>query len=276
MEVANLTASGRWSNLGQRIYTAIILAVVSMILIWWGTTPFLIEIAVFALAASCEAFDMIERKRLRPMRRTGTACILLMVVGAWWGGIAGLAHANLFAVLMLLAVATLRSTQRVSMILDAACTLLCVQYVGWLFSFLVLLRALPSGAGLVTLLIGLITLTDTGAYFIGRAFGRHKLAPALSPKKTIEGSLGGLMLSAWLGFKMCPMFGLPPLHGLALGAGVSLFGQLGDIWESALKREVNLKDAGELLGGHGGVLDRFDSMAFAGPFFYLYWTFMVN
>lgn len=275
MEVAEMAASGRWSNLGQRINTAVILAVVSLFLIWWGNTPFLLEIAVFALAGSCEAFDMIERKKLRPMRRTGTLCTLLMLFGAWLGGLAGLAHATLASVLMLLVVATLRSTQRVSMILDAACTVLCVMYVGWLFSFMILLRSLPSGAGLVTLLIGLITLTDTGAYFIGRAFGRHKLCPALSPKKTIEGSVGGLMLSAWLGYKLCPMFGLPPLHGLALAAGVSLFGQLGDIWESALKREVNLKDAGELLGGHGGVLDRFDSMAFAGPFFYLYWTYFV-
>ncbi|MBX3168481.1 MAG: phosphatidate cytidylyltransferase [Candidatus Eremiobacteraeota bacterium] len=270
-----MAASGRWSNLGQRINTAVILAAVSLFLIWWGNTPFLLEIAVFALAGSCEAFDMVERKKLRPMRRTGTLCTLLMLIGAWLGGLAGLAHATLISVLMLLVVATLRSTRRVSMILDAACTVLCVMYVGWLFSFMILLRSLPSGAGLVTLLIGLITMTDTGAYFIGRAFGRHKLCPALSPKKTIEGSLGGLLLSAWLGYKLCPMFGLPPLHGLTLAAGVSLFGQLGDIWESALKREVNLKDAGELLGGHGGVLDRFDSMAFAGPFFYLYWTYFV-
>lgn len=275
MEVADMAASGRWSNLGQRINTAVILAAVSLFLIWWGNTPFLLEIAVFALAGSCEAFDMVERKKLRPMRRTGTLCTLLMLIGAWLGGLAGLAHATLISVLMLLVVATLRSTRRVSMILDAACTVLCVMYVGWLFSFMILLRSLPSGAGLVTLLIGLITMTDTGAYFIGRAFGRHKLCPALSPKKTIEGSLGGLLLSAWLGYKLCPMFGLPPLHGLTLAAGVSLFGQLGDIWESALKREVNLKDAGELLGGHGGVLDRFDSMAFAGPFFYLYWTYFV-
>lgn len=83
------------------------------------------------------------------------------------------------------------------------------------------------------------------------------------------------MLSAGLGYKLSPLFAMAPGHGLALAAGVSLFGQLGDIWESALKREVDLKDAGELLGGHGGVLDRFDSMAFAGPFFYLYWTHFV-
>ena len=270
-----MAASGRWSNLGQRINTAVILAAVSLFLIWWGNTPFLIEIAAFALAGSCEAFDMVERKKLRPMRRTGTACTLLMLVGAWLGGLAGLAHATLISVLMLLAVATLRSTQRVSMMLDAACTVLCVMYVGWLFSFIVLLRSLPSGAALVTLLIGLMSFTDIGAYFIGRAFGRHKLCPALSPKKTWEGSVGGLMLSAGLGYKLSPLFAMAPGHGLALAAGVSLFGQLGDIWESALKREVDLKDAGELLGGHGGVLDRFDSMAFAGPFFYLYWTHFV-
>lgn len=276
MGVDSMLASGRWTNLGQRINTAVILAVISLALIWWGRTPFVLEISLFALAASCEAFDMVERKRLRPLRRSGTLCTLLILISAWLGGVAGLAHATLLSFLLILTLCVLRSQQRQSMMLDAAATMMSVMYVGWLFSFLVLLRALPQGAALVTLLLGMITLTDSGAYFVGRTLGKHKLCPALSPKKTLEGSLGGLLLSAGLGYALGPHFGLTPLHGLALGAGVSLLGQVGDLWESALKREVGIKDAGELLGGHGGVLDRFDSLAFAAPFFYLYLTYMVG
>lgn len=270
-------ATGRWANLGQRINTAVILAVVSLIAIWWGRTPFVLEISLFALAASCEAFDMVERKQLRPLRRSGTICTLLLLLAAWMAGLTGLAHATLASFLILLTLCVLRANVRVSMMLDAACTVMSVMYVGWLFAFLVLLRALPQGAALVTFLILLITMTDTGAYFIGRTFGKHLLLPTLSPKKTVEGSLGGLLLSACLGQLVGNYyFGLDPAQGLFLGAGVSLFGQLGDLWESALKREVGLKDAGELLGGHGGVLDRFDSLAFAGPFFYLYFTYIVR
>ncbi len=142
-------------------------------------------------------------------------------------------------------------------------------YVGWLFSSLVLLRALPQGAAWVTLLVVMMTATDTGAYFVGKIFGRHKLCPSLSPKKTVEGSLGGLLLPALLGYGLAPYFGLLAWQGAFLGTGVSLLGQVGDLWESALKREVGVKDAGEFLGSHGGVLDRFDSLAFAAPFFYL-------
>ena len=271
-----MIASGRWANLGQRINTALLLAGISLALIWWGRTPFMLEIGLFALAGSCEAFDMVERKRLRPLRRAGTLCTLLLLVAAWLGGVAGLAHATLLTFLLILTLCVLRYPQRSSMLLDAACTLTSVMYVGWLFSFLVLLRGLPHGAALVTLLIGMITLTDSGAYFIGRSLGRHKLCPGLSPKKTLEGSFGGLLLTAWLGYGLGPALGLTPLYGMLLGAGVSLFGQLGDLWESALKREVGLKDAGELLGGHGGVLDRFDSLAFAAPFFYLFLTYVVR
>jgi len=270
-----VTSGGRWANLGQRINTAVILAVCSLVAIWWGRTPFFLEICLFALAGSCEAFDMVERKRLRPLRRSGTLCTLLLLLATWMDGLAGLSHATLLSFLLILTLCVLRFSQRRSMMLDAAGTTLSVMYVGWLFSFLLLLRSLPQGAALVTLLLAMGTLNDSGAYFVGRTLGRTRLCPDLSPKKTVEGSLGGLLLSAWLGHASAGYFGWSAFHGLLLGAGVALLGQLGDIWESALKREVGIKDAGELLGGHGGVLDRFDSLAFAGPFFYLFLTYFV-
>lgn len=270
-----MAPSNRWSGLAQRASTAIMLASISLFLIWWGGGPFMVEIAVFALAGSCEFFDLIERKKLRPLRRSGTLFTLLLLLVAHWYGLARLAHVTLFSLLSLLILCVLRSHVRRSFLLDGAATWMGVMYIGWLFSFLVLIRKLPYGAAWVTLLVTMCAATDMGAYFVGRQMGRHKLWERLSPKKTIEGSLGGLLASGLLGLVASPLLGISSAHGLALGVGVSLIGQIGDLWESALKREVGVKDAGELLGSHGGVLDRFDSLAFAAPFFYLYLYYLL-
>lgn len=270
-----MAPSNRWSGLAQRASTAMLLATISLFLIWWGGGPFMLEITAFALAGSCEFFDLVERKGLRALRRSGTLFTMLLLVVAHWYGLARLAHVTLFSLLSLLTLCVLRSHVRRSFLLDGAATWLGVMYIGWLFSFLVLIRKLPYGAAWVTLLVSMCAFTDVGAYFVGRQIGKHKLWERLSPKKTIEGSLGGLLASGLLGLLAAPLLGISPTHGLALGCGVSLFGQLGDLWESALKREVGVKDAGDLLGGHGGVLDRFDSLAFAAPFFYLYLNYLL-
>lgn len=271
-----MTSQEKWSSLAPRVSTALLLAAVSLGLIWWGRLPFLTEVIVLALAGSCEILDLLERKRLRPLRRSTTLATLLLLVAAWTAGLSGLAHATLLSLLVILMLCVLRSPVRRSVVLDGAVTVLAVMYIGWLFGFLILLRALPHGAAWITLLVSLSAMTDTGAYFVGRTLGRHPLWPALSPKKTLEGSLGGLLLPAALGYLVVPLLGLAPVHGLGLGLGVSLVGQLGDLWESALKREVGVKDAGEFLGSHGGVLDRFDSLAFAAPYFYLYLTYVLS
>lgn len=262
------TSSGRWSNLSQRVGMGLLLAAVSMVMIWWGRAPFMLEVGWLALVGSGELFDLLERKRLRPMRRSGTLGVLLMLGCTWWSGPAGLLEATLISVVGILFLSVVRSGVRQSLVLDVAGTFLTLFYVGFLFSFLVLLRALPGGAGWLTLLIAMIASCDTAAYFVGRSLGRHKLCPQLSPKKTVEGSLAGALVPALLGYHLGPLFGLSPWHAAGLGLGVSCIGQVGDLWESALKREVGVKDAGEFLGAHGGVLDRFDSLALAAPFFY--------
>jgi phosphatidate cytidylyltransferase len=271
-----MTSKEKWASLAPRVSTALILALISLGLIWWGRLPFFTEVVVLALAGSCEIFDLLERQRLRPLRRSGTLATLLLLLAAWTAGLSGLAHATLLSLLIILMLCVLRSGVRCSVTLDGAVTVLAVMYIGWLFGFLILLRGLPHGAAWISLLVSLSAMTDTGAYFVGRIFGRHPLWPALSPKKTLEGSLGGLLLPAALGYVLVPYLGLDPIHGICMGVGVSLVGQLGDLWESALKREVGVKDAGEFLGSHGGVLDRFDSLAFAAPFFYLYVTYVLR
>lgn len=155
-------------------------------------------------------------------------------------------------------------------------------YVGGMLAFAYGLRdhrftvSAAGGAALLGLPILLTWSSDTGAYFVGRALGRRKLMPSISPGKTIEGSVGGLLatvLAAWLyaTFVLTPMadLALTTVGVLVLGVGVSVAAQVGDLAESMLKREAGVKDSSGLLPGHGGVLDRIDSLLFVLPVSYL-------
>ncbi len=124
----------------------------------------------------------------------------------------------------------------------------------------------PKGIALYFSLACILT-GDAGAYFVGRALGRHKLIPKVSPKKTVEGALGGLLTSALTGLAICSYFSLPfsPVLAFLMALVVGASGQVGDLAESALKRTANVKDSGNLLPGHGGMLDRIDSLLFGVP-----------
>lgn len=145
-------------------------------------------------------------------------------------------------------------------------------YTVVLFSHLYLIRGLEKGVEWAFLTFILVWATDTFAYLIGRAMGRHLLAPQVSPKKTVEGAAGGLLfcvLSGLIAWKV--IGGLPWTSFLGLSLLVGISGQIGDLFESALKRSVNIKDSGNLIPGHGGILDRFDSLLFVIPIVY-YWA----
>ncbi|MGA1796646.1 MAG: phosphatidate cytidylyltransferase [bacterium] len=149
-------------------------------------------------------------------------------------------------------------------------TLLGLVYVPLMMGFLILIRGLEGGAYLVFLLLAIIWTGDTMAYYIGSLVGRHSMCPTISPKKTVEGMVGGLagsaiaalILGRWW-FPAAPL-AFHPLMGLAVGC----FGQLGDLSESILKRWAGVKESGNILPGHGGLLDRIDGLIFSAPVFY--------
>jgi phosphatidate cytidylyltransferase len=137
-------------------------------------------------------------------------------------------------------------------------------YIGFGFSYMIQMRWMPDGFLWSLFVLGVIWAGDTGAYFVGRQFGRRKLWPAISPNKTVEGSVGGLSLAMLAGLLIASA--IPSLDwqtALGLTLLIALAGQLGDLVESAIKRTTGVKDSGGLLPGHGGVLDRFDSLLFA-------------
>ncbi|HEY9074969.1 MAG TPA: phosphatidate cytidylyltransferase [Anaerolineaceae bacterium] len=151
--------------------------------------------------------------------------------------------------------------------LDLMITLGGVLYLGWVGGYLISLRSLPDGLWWVMLILPVIWLADTGAYIFGRAWGKHKLCPRVSPNKSWEGYFGGVLFGALSGLAFGFLWGLrapviTPLKGLLFGVVLSALVPLGDLGESMLKRTFGVKDTGRLFWAHGGVLDRIDSWMF--------------
>jgi phosphatidate cytidylyltransferase len=165
---------------------------------------------------------------------------------------------------------------------DFAITLAGILYLGWIGAFLISLRRMPNGEWWLLLALPSVWLADSAAYFVGRAAGKHRLSPRLSPKKTWEGYLAGLVGGALAGLLFAPLWriaagpasGVTAANGLLLGFVVGALAPLGDLGESMIKREIGVKDSGTLLPGHGGALDRLDSWLWAAVlgFYFALWA----
>ncbi len=248
-----------------------------------GGVFFLILVDLIILLGLREFYTLMKAKGYEPFELLGYFCSMAISWYAWHEGVV----VPLILTASLLAIMIREVFRReVSQSLGhMAVTVFGIMYVGWLGSHLVLLRELPTsltiqdniGARLVFLVALLTWATDTAAYLFGVAFGRHKLIPRISPNKTIEGALGGLLGAALVGWLMTrglvPF--VTPLAGTVLGLIVGAMAQLGDLVESLIKRDAGIKDTAELLPGHGGVLDRFDSMLFTAPVVYYYFRFFI-
>jgi phosphatidate cytidylyltransferase len=170
-------------------------------------------------------------------------------------------------------------------IADLGATLLAMLYTGFLPLHAILIRNFDlqqfathpfwqqTGVQLLFLIIGVIACSDIGAYYVGKAFGKHLLSPELSPKKTQEGAFGGLIAGLLFGLSVALVINFPLHHAFILSTLLVICGALGDLVESKLKREAGVKDSGGLLAGHGGLLDRLDSYLFsvAVAYYYIHW-----
>ena len=151
-----------------------------------------------------------------------------------------------------------------------------ILYIAWFLSFFIKIRYLTGGFGLFLTAVLITKLGDIGAYLVGMRFGRTPLIPHVSPKKSIEGSLGGLLFSV-LGALISRVFlNFSYLHMIFLGIFLGILGQLGDLSESLIKRDCQVKDSGNLIAGMGGVLDLIDSLLFTGPVFYFYMSIILK
>lgn len=258
--------------LRDRIITAlVVLPLVVLLTLYAGTGTF------FAVAVGVVVLAVLECLHLfRPQADTEVK-ILVVLGGVGLFSVACWSPERFYGAcsvaFMLLGIFYLfRFKDIILVINDCAVVLLVWLYIPLLLSYVVLLHAQPGGHKLVLLVLFMTMLCDSSAYFAGTRWGKHRLYPAVSPKKSVEGALGGVCgaVLAVLGSKWLYMPELSLVAGLGLGILVGIFAQLGDLFESLLKRSAQIKDSGQLFPGHGGMLDRLDSLLFSFPVAYLY------
>jgi phosphatidate cytidylyltransferase len=218
-----------------------------------------------------ELYAMYDRAH--PVRLAGLIALVGLLLAALYGD---QFQVLLVAVAVLPLLFGLTLLQPRPSVASMAVTLLGIYWIGFALAHAVLLRGLPHGLGIVIdVLVGTF-LGDTGAYLGGRTFGRRPLAPTISPNKTVEGLLIG-MLCAVFGVWIAGRYQewLPGTHALVLGLGVALVAPIGDLFESFIKRDAQTKDSGGLFGAHGGALDRLDAVLFSAVVGYYIWAAFV-
>ena len=259
----------------QRILTAIIMVLIGVPIVVYGNVPVLILGLVLSLVAVREMIAMKDTVSKTPMEiKIFTMLAVLVVVFnsfnfktlAFNGGDTFGTGPLAIILFILFIVAMARKDFTLK---DAGYYLLTIFYIGLTFHSLLFIRFL--GLNLLLFMILVVAVTDSGAYFCGKKFGKHKLAPRVSPNKTIEGSFGGTVLGVVIGTLFGSLTGISTNVGLLilLSVVVAIVGQLGDLVASSMKREFGIKDFGNLFPGHGGVLDRFDSHLYASLALYI-------
>jgi phosphatidate cytidylyltransferase len=260
--------------LKKRVITAIWGVPLVLVAIWFSEplTWFTILMAVWGLLAAVEYQRITGVSGTRPLAAFGLVWTLLFIISPHFTH--GLTLPLLLTSAVVLSLVLLLFLPKKDGVFAAwAWTMGGILYIGWMVSLLVALR-LDAGRTWVYLALLATFASDTAAYFIGRFFGRHKMAPRISPGKTWEGAVGGL-IGAVIVSLLFSLLGPVRLHfgyltAALLGLLISVFGQAGDLAESLLKRNAGVKESGGLLPGHGGLLDRLDSVLFAGAVVYIF------
>lgn len=299
------------SELARRVAFAVIAVPVGVAIVLYGGAPLAALLAIVSALGAWELFRLARGAGLTPMNDAGVALagLLPLLVHARYlrlydpeSALGALSLGSL-VLLVLIAAAIWARGVNGKPLGAVAVTAFGVAYTGGMLSFGYAIRyhdyafapanlafgsrslAVPSGALLLLLPLFITWASDTGAYAVGKAIGRHKLAPAVSPGKTIEGAAGALVASIIVGWAYSHWILRPSAHldfrwapvgAILFSLVVSISGQIGDLAESLFKREVGAKDSSHLIPGHGGILDRFDSLLFALPISYVLFSWLLT
>lgn len=285
VEVVNsLKTNSEAGSMTKRILASAIFLPCLVIIARRGGFYYLALVDIMILVGLWEFYRMMEAKGLKPYKGIG---ILSGLALSWYIFFQQGIYANFFLsiVFLVVMVMELMRKERGLAVYHISVTIFGVFYVAWLGSHLVLLRELPHLKGLdysmgfsfVVVIFVVTWCYDTGAYVIGRAIGRHKIFPDISPGKTVEGVLGGLVFSLAGILIARPIIAdyLTLVQSVGLAMIASVIGQLGDLVESMIKRDVKIKDSSDTIPGHGGVLDRFDSLLFTSPLMYYFFKYFI-
>lgn len=260
----------------QRVLSALVLLPLIFLVIWFGGPAYSLLVAAFAALGALEFYGMMGLSRRHPLTLFGLVWVLLFILVAHF-------EESYTAPLLTSAVAfSLIWLLFRSPVKDAATnwvwTLAGIIYIGWLMSHFIPLRGLEGGREWVLFVVLATFAADTAAFFIGRAWGRHSLAAKISSGKTWEGAVGGFLGAIAASLILVLLLGLsiPYWQTVILGALIGIVAPLGDLAESMLKRSTGLKDSGTLIPGHGGLLDRLDSILFTVVvvYYYVIWVIM--
>lgn len=265
-----------------RVLSALVLLPIVIGTIWFlppeGT---LVLALVAALLGFVEYCHLARALGIAVPGGIGGAAVATVCFEMWFadrGPYANWTHLVLLSAMIVIGAAAVgRGRPFPSVLADVGATMFAPIYIGLPLGSLAAVRAdvRPDGRWLLLLLLATIVISDSAQYYTGRAFGKRPLSPAISPKKTVEGAVGGVIfgtLAVVVGGRY--VFGAPVWTLVLLGAAISLLGIVGDLFESLLKRSAGVKDSSTLIPGHGGVLDRIDSWLFAAPVYYIFVRFV--
>ncbi len=274
-----------------RVITGWILGLIALACIIFGGLPLLFLLSVIIFLASKEFVDILEHKGFYPSLKVIIFADAIFAVMAYFNCFNLVPLAFTIGTMVSFMWVLFRGKQ--PYIANASTTIVGFVYSGWFPLHLLFLRdlgannhsslqmilktdILSAGLGYVLFMFLLVIMTDVGCYYFGRNFGKHKLAPVISPNKTIEGAIGGAICTIIGAFIIAYFIKLPWYHALIAGILVTIFAQIGDLCESLMKRDAGVKDSGDLLPGHGGFLDRTDSYIFTIPVMYYYFAYFVQ
>ncbi len=255
------------ADIRVRTITGIGVAAVALILFSMGPAMAMVAVLIVLVAAAAEFYGVLQRGGYQPATLLGLVATASMVLATYWKGTMALPLVMALTVVTAL-VWYLMGVTGGAPTLNAGVTVLGVGYVGVLGSFAALILRFDNGVGVLIGLILVVVANDVGALLVGKQFGTMPMAPNISPHKTREGLVGGALASVVVSVLALGLIGLHPWSvssAILLGLVVSVLAPVGDLCESMIKRDIGVKDAGTLLPGHGGVLDRFDALLFVLP-----------
>jgi len=263
--------------LKKRVISALCGIPLLIIAIWFDKPLpwFTLFVAIWGVLAVFEFYRMVSASKVPPLTYFGLIWTLLFILSPHFD-YAFLIPLLLTSAVVLSLIWLILRPQKEGAFIGWAWTIAGILYVGWLLSLLVALR-LDAGRDWVFFALFTTFGSDISAFFVGRVLGKHRLASRISPKKTWEGAIAGVLGAIIVSLVLASLLSLPLSYGQAalLGLLVSVFGQFGDLAESLFKRNMGVKESGKLMPGHGGLLDRMDSVVFAGIVVYLYYIFVV-
>jgi phosphatidate cytidylyltransferase len=246
----------------KRILTALWGIPLILWIVHVGDQLFFIFVVLVACLGLYEFYSLLEKNNYKTLKTegivTGFLYLTFLYLESRWA-------LRIFLPLLIVSILIYELLKKEHSVIEISLTFLGFFYIPFLSGYFLLLRNLPQGE-ILTYYTFLVTwASDSAAYFIGKFFGKHKLAPSISPNKTIEGTVAGIIGSIIVSLAFGAIYYEKYLLPIILGISLGIMGQLGDLVESMLKREIGVKDSSSLLPGHGGILDRFDSLFFIVP-----------